>query len=88
MQNYILDVIESIYLANSLPIGEERLTLQKRARTTLSMLDYFAGLAFEQECILPKQYEQISKQISECLLYLGKWIGSTTKTVSSANSAD
>ena len=84
LQNYILDVIEKIYLANSLPQGEERLELQKRARTTLSMLDYFAGLAYEQECILPKQYEQISKQVAECLLYLGKWIGSTTRTVSTA----
>lgn len=84
IQNYILDVIENIYLANSLPIGEERLALQKKARTTLSMLDYFAGLAYEQECILFKQYEQISKQIAESLLYLGKWIGSTSKTVSAA----
>ena len=87
MQNYILDVIEKIYLANSKPLGEERLSLQKEARTTLSMLDYFAGLAFEEECILAKQYEQISKQIAECLLYLGKWIGSTSKTVSSAEGA-
>lgn len=83
MQNYILDAMETIYLANSLSIGEERLSLQRKARTTLSMLDYFAGLAYEQECILFKQYEQISKQVAECLLYLGKWIGSTAKMVSS-----
>ena len=86
LQNYILDAIEYIYLANSALTGNERLALQKKARTTLSMLDYFAGLAYEQECILAKQYEQISKQIAECLLYLGKWIGSTSKTVSCANS--
>jgi len=67
MQNYILDAIESIYLANASPIGEERLALQKKARTQLSMPDYFSGIAYEQECILQKQYEQISKQIAECL---------------------
>ena len=86
LQNYILDAIEYIYLANSAPIGDERLELQKKARTTLSMLDYFAGLAYEQECVLLKQYEQISKQIAECLLYLGKWIGSTSR-VSGNNQA-
>ena len=85
MQNYILDAIEYIYLANSLPPGEERLALQRKARTTLSMLDYFAGLAYEQECILLKQYEQVTKQVAECLLYLGKWIGSTARTVSTAD---
>lgn len=84
LQNYILDAIESIYLANSSFNKTERLEYQRRARTQLSMLDYFAGLAYEQECILPKQYEQISKQVAECLLYLGKWIASTQKTVSPA----
>ena len=88
LQNYILDVIENIYLANASFDPDERLALQREARTKLSMLDYFAGLAYEQECILPKQYEQISKQIAECLLYLGKWIGSTTRTVSTAEKAE
>jgi len=37
------------------------------------MLDYFASLAYEQECILFKQYKQISLQQAECLMYLKKW---------------
>ena len=82
LQNYILDVIENIYLANAEKDKEKRLLLQNKAKTLLSMLDYFAGIAFEQDCILFKQYEQIAKQQAECLLYLNKWIASTTKMVS------
>lgn len=84
LQNYILDAIELIYLANSERSVEKRVELQDRARTQFSMLDYFAQIAMEQECILPKQYEQIAKQLAECLLYLGKWRASTLRTVSTA----
>ena len=82
LQNYILDAMEYIYLANAERDVFKRIELQNKAKTNLSMLDYFAQLAQEQECILFKQYEQISKQQAECLLYLGKWIASTTKMVS------
>lgn len=83
LQNYILDAIENIYLANQEHDKNKRLALQNKAKTLLSMLDYFAGIAYEEECILFKQYEQISKQQAECLMYLGKWIASTSKMVSS-----
>ena len=79
LQNYILDALEYLYLANSLPLGKERRAYQDKAKTTLSMLDYFASLTAEQECILFKQYEQISKQQADCLLYLNKWIASDSK---------
>lgn len=82
LQNYILDAIENIYLANQERDKDKRLNLQNKAKSLLSMLDYFAGLAYEEGCILFKQYEQISKQQAECLLYLGKWIASTSKMVS------
>ena len=82
LQGYILDAIESIYLANSQRDLGKRISYQERARTQLNMLDYFSGIAFEAGCILAKQYEQISKQIAECLLYLGKWFVSTQKAVS------
>ena len=79
LQNYILDVLENLYLANSAEIGQKRREYQETARTRLNILDYFAGLAAEQGCILFKQYEQISKQQAECLLYLNKWIASDAK---------
>ena len=79
LQNYILDVLEHLYLANNLPLGDERKKEQESAKTTLAMLAYFAGLAAEQKCILFKQYEQIALQQAECLLYLGKWIASDQK---------
>lgn len=78
LQNYILDILEHLHTANSLgPKSYERLALQEEAKRKLVLLDYFAGLAYEQKCILFKQYEQISKQQAETLLYLNKWIASS-----------
>ena len=84
LQNYILDAIELIHRANHERDIEKRMKLQHEAKTSLVMLDYFAQLASEQECILFRQYEQISKQQAECLLYLGKWMASTSKSSGSA----
>lgn len=88
LQNYILDVIEALYLANSENDIPKRIKLQDRAKTLLSMLDYFAQIAYEQQCILQKQYEYISKLQAECLLYLGKWRASTLKRCPPINSVD
>lgn len=83
LQNYILDAIETIYRANLEKDINKRLELQYKAKGLLSMLDYFAQIAHEQQCILFKQYEQIAKMQAESLTYLGKWIASTSKQVSS-----
>ena len=79
LQNYILDIIETIYFANKEQDIKVRLITQEKAQNLLCMLDYYAGVAYELECILFKQYEQISKQIAECLLYLKKWIASSKR---------
>lgn len=79
LQNYILNVLEYLYLANSLPLGQERFNYQEKAQTELNMLGYFAELAAEQNCILFKQYEQIALQQAECLMYLEKWAASDKK---------
>lgn len=88
LQNYILDAIEYIYLANNERDIKQRLALQDKAKTTLMMLDYFAQIAYEEECILFKQYEQISKQQAECLVYLAKWRASTSKQISTSGNDD
>lgn len=81
LQNYILDVLERLYMANKLPLGAERRAEQERAKNKLGMLDYYAGISYEVTCITFRQYEQISKQMGECLLYLGKWIASDARRV-------
>lgn len=88
IQNYILDVIENIYLANESKDIKERIARQEKAKTLLSMLDYFCQIAEEQECISFHQYEQISKQQAECLLYLKRWMAATIKQVSTEESDD
>ena len=74
LQNLSLDVIESLYRANetfvskgNLSAVETRLELQQRAMTDLKLLGYISLLAREQNCIFPKQYEQISILSSDCM---------------------
>jgi len=76
MQNYCLDIIENLYPANSLPLAGERLQKQQEAGRLLSLLGCPAMPAMECGCILPDQYEYLSKLQAEALLFLGKWITS------------
>ena len=86
LQNLTLDVIESLYRANDIFVTkdnltyiEKRLEFQHQAMTNLKMLCYFSMLAREQNCILPKQYEMISRQAVDCENLLGAWINSDRK---------
>lgn len=88
MQNLTLDVIENLYTANEVFVGtdgdvkakiEKRLDYQHSALTNLKVLGTIAQIAREQGCILPKQYEQITKHIFNCQNLLGAWINSDKK---------
>ena len=87
MQNLCLDIIENIYLANAIWVGDERdsdgyqkrLDLQHQALAQVRLLAYISQLALENKCILPKQYEQISKHTTECLYLLYAWSKSDKK---------
>ena len=90
LQNLSLDVIEALYRANdtfvtkeSISAREKRLEFQHQAMTDLKLLAYFSLLAREQNCILPKQYEQISRQSTDCQNLLGAWINSDRRRLQS-----
>lgn len=55
---------------------QKRLEFQHSALTSLKVLGTIAQIAREQGCILPKQYEQITKHIYNCQNLLGAWINS------------
>lgn len=89
LQNYALDIIESLYLANEVFVFrpgtaeyDKRLELQHRALTQIKLLCYTAQLAMEQNCILYKQYEQITRQAFDCQNLLGAWINSDRRRFS------
>ncbi len=86
MQNLSLSVIENLFRANDVfvrkgdaPEIKVRLDYQRSAMTDLKILAYFSMLAMEQKCILPKQYEQIARQTSDCQKLLGAWMNSDRK---------
>lgn len=83
LQNLAMDVLEKLYRANDVyaPASDpeacaERLGYQRRAMTDIRLLCWFAMLAMEQGCILPKQYEQISRLGTESRNLLGGWMNS------------
>lgn len=90
LQNYALELIEHLFRANEIYIGsigqqgrdrqiEKRLMYQHSAMTELKLLGYMAQVAMGQQCILPKQYEQITKKIYDTQNLLGAWIKSDRK---------
>ncbi len=83
MQNLCLDCIECLYRANDTYVAfgdqkawDTRIDYQHKAMTSLKLLGYISLLAMENKCILPKQYEQISRMSSECRNLLGGWMNS------------
>ena len=86
LQNYALDIIENLYRANEVFVkagdrekAQQRIDFQQQALTELKLLGYMAQLSMEQGCILPKQYEQITKKIHDCQNMLGAWLNSDRK---------
>ena len=75
---HALNTIENLYRANEVFVraggrekAAQRVDYQHRALTELKLLGYMAQLAMEQGCILPKQYEQITKKVNDCQNMLG-----------------
>jgi len=65
MQNYALDVIKNLYIANEIYVqtgrrdqAEKRQAYQQQAQTALRLLGYIAQLAMEQQYIAQLAMEQ------------------------------
>ena len=52
---------------------EKRKECQHNAFLKLKLLGYISFLALENQCILKKQYQQISLQLSDCINLLVAW---------------
>lgn len=87
LQNRALNIIEYLIRANEIYVKDNtyaesyrrRLGYQQEAMAELKILGYLAMIAREQECILPKQQEQIAKQLNECRKMLWAWMQSDKK---------
>ncbi len=78
LQNYCLDALENLIEANSLQMNnakniDRRKECQHTAYLKLKLLGYMAFLSLESQCILKKQYEQISLQVADCINLLVAW---------------
>lgn len=87
LQNYAISVIEMLIKANeiyvyetnhsiNMRLVEERVHQQREAMTNLKLLSYMTQVAMEQQCILLKQYEQITRKVYDCQNLLGTWMKS------------
>lgn len=69
---------ENLIEANSIRMDsvknkERRRECQRIAFLKLKLLGYISFLALENQCILKKQYQQISLQLSDCINLLVAW---------------
>lgn len=77
MQNYSLDILENLYLANSIPVRkgvpntdvEKRKQYQREAFSKLRLLAYVAMIARENQCILNKQHGIMAEKIVEIWIF-------------------
>ena len=90
LQNLALSAIENLFRANDVFVSktdihsqQQRISYQRNAMTDFKLLGYISLLSMEQGCILPKQYEQISKQVADCQNLLGAWMNSDRRRLSS-----
>ena len=86
LQNYGLNIIENLYRANEVRLVQgrpdtaaKRSEYQQQALTECRLLGYMAQVAMEQEAILKKQYEQITKQLTDVQNLLGAWMKSDSR---------
>ena len=79
IHNTALDVLENLIFANEIMLTTdlhdrtERCGYQRKALAGLKVLDTLAMTARERQCILPKQYENLSRLIYECVKLLKAW---------------
>ncbi len=83
LQTYALNIIENLYRANGVFLVKDqpetlkkRMEYQQQALTECRLLAYMAQVAMEQDAILYKQYEQITKKIYDVQNLAGAWMKS------------
>ena len=88
LQNYALNIIENLYRANEVRLVKDRpdtaakrSEYQRQALTECHLLSYVAQVAMEQEAILKKQYEQITKQLADVQNLLAAWMKSDSRRI-------
>ena len=95
MQNYALDIVENVIMANEVYMSlddreaiaaalTERRSLQKKAMCRMKLLGYLAHNSKKRECLTQKQYEQITLQLYGCQNLLGGWINSDDRRFAEA----
>ena len=84
LDNLAIALVEQAYRANDVFIGpgcspgspRRRLDFQQEALTDARLLAYLAEVAYRQNCLLGKQFQQIAKRTAVCQQMLGAWIAS------------
>lgn len=86
MQTYCLNSLEYLYRANEIMANTgskksilKRIDLQHKAVSELHLLAFMTQMAFDEKCILKKEYISIAEQILECKKLAGAWIKSERK---------
>ena len=78
MQNYCIDALEYLLEANFIRMDSQtnktmREEFQKKAIIKMKLLGYISMLAENSNCILKRQYKQISLQLSEAINLIVAW---------------
>ena len=88
LQNLSLEIVENLLRANNTALdagmleeARRRADYQKEALVSSRVLAYMAEMAYSQECITMKQFEQISRLTSDVQNMIGAWMKSDTRRI-------
>lgn len=80
MHNLSIEIIENLYNANILKLEDERrVDYQRDAYVKSQILCYISEAAYEGKCITIKQYNEISKYITNEMNLIMAWVNSDKK---------
>lgn len=89
LHTYSLNALENLFRANEVYLKGNlknglslRMDFQHKALTELKLLSFITQIAYEQQCILKKDYIKITHQLFGCKNLLGGWIRSEYKKIS------
>ena len=82
MHNLGMEIIENLYYANGISLGDNRrIDYQNKAMVKLKLLDYICEASKDVTCITMHQYDYISKEILSTLNLLNGWMNSDLKRI-------
>ena len=74
IKNVSYDILENLYIVNTITNGEERLSVLYHIIAKLKLLDCLLNLCYDKQIINSKRYIKFGEKMDDILKYINGWI--------------